>query len=111
MAKSHRLNNEFDEDFGGFVPRKVLRQKKLKQQQENAQMGLGPRRKNSDFRDRQGKMVGQNVVASPNGTGLTNRPGVKSDHDAVRQNFQTGKKYSGPNYKQKDQGVSNSGGK
>lgn len=69
-------------------------------------MPLGPRKRSPDMRSRQGKIVNPKNV----GEGVCN-PGKGAAVGVSKQYKQPGKKYSGPNYKQKDPNVKVFGGK
>lgn len=75
-------------------------------------MGIGPRKKDNDVRDRQGKMV------NPKGSVSMTNNDVKGNHadsggggTPNKQYNQKGPKYTGPNYPQKDTNVVPFGGK
>ena len=86
-----------DDEYGGFEPNRYRRTKPRR-----PYMGIGPRKKSNDMRTSQTKMVNPKSIGrcvdNVNGEGKTG--GMK-----VQQYKQSGKKYSGPNYPQKDKTI------
>ena len=71
-------------------------------------MPLGPRKRSPDMRSRQGKIVNpKNVHKGVVG----DRMGPEYSQANCKQYKQTGPKYKGPNYKQKDPNVEKFGSK
>ena len=84
--------NNFDEEYGGLVPRRVLRTKKNAQQQEFS-MGRGPKRKNDDIRN-------QPVSGSPSVVKQVG-PGPANVHPKNKQYTSSKVKNSHPRYVQR----------
>ena len=81
--------NQFDDEFGGFIPSRVFR---TKYKQESS-MGRGPKRKNDDIRG--------NTVGSTPAVVKSAKPGPSGVHPKNKQ-YTTGKvKNSSPNYVQR----------
>ena len=70
-------------------------------------MGIGPRKKDNDMRDKQGKMV------NPKGSSPTKKQSTVAPDGGTpnKQYKQTGPKYTGPNYPKKDKAITPFGGK
>lgn len=68
-------------------------------------MGLGPRKKDNDVRDRQGKCVNPTGASPSQKAKDGNHADSGGGGTPDKQYNQRGPKYSGPNYPQPDKGV------